>query len=84
MKHHIMKTKRDVEEWPHVLLNSPLDGGVLSASRPGLFTPENGVPVTHWIGGRVGPRSGLNVVKRKIAAPAGKQTRVIQLAIYSL
>jgi hypothetical protein len=29
------------------------------ASRPGCFTPEERAPGTHWIGGWVGPRSGL-------------------------
>jgi hypothetical protein len=43
-------------------LTSTLDGGEWSASRPGRFTPG-----THWIGGRVDPRVGLDIVeKRKI------------------
>jgi hypothetical protein len=48
-------------------LTSALDGGELSASRPGRFTPRERVHSTHWIGGWVGPRSVLDtVVKRKI------------------
>jgi hypothetical protein len=42
-----------------------LDVGEWSASCPGHFTPS-----THWIGGSVGPRAGLDMVsKRKIPSP---------------
>jgi hypothetical protein len=41
-----------------------------SASRPGRFTPWGRSPFTHWIGGWVGPRAGLDmIVKRKIPSP---------------
>jgi hypothetical protein len=51
-------------------LTSALDGGEWSASRPGRFTTRERDPGTHWIGGWVGPRAGLNaVVKRKIPSP---------------
>jgi hypothetical protein len=44
-----------------------LDGGEWSASRAGSFTPGETDPDTHWIGGWVGTRAGLDaVVKRKI------------------
>jgi len=34
------------------------------------FTPRQRAPPTHWIGGWVGPRAGLDaVVKRKIPGP---------------
>jgi hypothetical protein len=37
-----------------------------STSRSGRFTPRERAPVTHWIGGWVGPRANLDVVvKRK-------------------
>jgi hypothetical protein len=36
-------------------LTSALDGGELSASRHGRFTPGEIVQGTHWIGGSVGP-----------------------------
>jgi hypothetical protein len=39
-------------------LNSTLDGGEWSASRPCRFTPG-----THWIGGLVVPRFGLDAVE---------------------
>jgi len=39
----------------------------LSLSRPGRFTPRERAPVTHWIGGWGGLRTGLDtVVKREI------------------
>jgi hypothetical protein len=41
-----------------------------SASRPGRFTPREGVTGAHLIGGWVGLRAGLDaVVRRKIPAP---------------
>jgi hypothetical protein len=59
-----------LEEWRYCSthsLTSALDGDEWSASRPGCFTPRERVPVTHWIGGWVGPRAVLDaVVKRKI------------------
>jgi hypothetical protein len=54
----------------HAFLTSALDGVEWSASRPGRFTPKERTPATHWIGGWVGPRAGLDaVVKRKIPSP---------------
>jgi hypothetical protein len=48
-------------------LTAALDGGEWSASCPGLFTPREKTPGTHWIGGWVDPRAGLDMVsKRKI------------------
>jgi hypothetical protein len=52
------------------ILTSALDGGEWSASRPGRFTPRESVSVTHWRGGWVGLRAGLDtVVKKKIPSP---------------
>jgi hypothetical protein len=50
---------------------SALDGGEWSASRPGrAFTPGEGTPGTHWTGGWVGPRAGLDTeVRGKILLP---------------
>jgi hypothetical protein len=44
------------------ILASPLDGDEWSASRPGRFTPRERAPGTNWIGGWVGPRTGLDAV----------------------
>jgi hypothetical protein len=55
----------------HVFLTSALVGGEWSASRPGRFTPG-----THWIGGWVGPRTGLDGVEmREILTLSGLELR---------
>jgi hypothetical protein len=47
---------------------STLDGGEWSASRPCRFTPRETAPVPRCIGGRVGPRAGLDImVKGKVS-----------------
>jgi hypothetical protein len=43
-----------------VFLTSALFGGDWSASRPGRFIREERAPGTHWVGGWVGPRAGLD------------------------
>jgi hypothetical protein len=50
---------------------SALDGGEWSASRPGrALTPGERTPGTHWTGGWVGPRAGLDTETRgKILSP---------------
>jgi len=55
IEHHTMKA----------FLTSALDGGEWSASRPGRFTHRERVLDTHWIGGLVGPRVGLDAVSKK-------------------
>jgi hypothetical protein len=60
-----MKTYRVVEVYIHVFLTSALVGGDWSSSRPGPFTPGERAPGTHWIGGWVGPRAGLDDVKKR-------------------
>jgi hypothetical protein len=63
-------------------LTSALEGGEWSASCPSHFTPRERAPVTHWIGGWVGPRAILDVVvKRKIPSPCQKsnhRTLIVQ------
>jgi hypothetical protein len=50
----------------HIFLTAALAGGECSASRPCRFTPGERTPGTHWIGGWVGPRVGLDdVAERK-------------------
>jgi hypothetical protein len=56
-----MKAYGVVDVQIHIFLNSALAGGEWSASRLCRF-----IPGTHWIGGWVGPRAGLeNLEKRK-------------------
>jgi hypothetical protein len=58
-----MKTG-ELDVYIHVLLTSALVGGKWSASRPGRFTPRESALGTHWIGGWVSPRTGLDDVGR--------------------
>jgi hypothetical protein len=51
-----MKTYGGVAVWTHVFLTSELVGGEWSASRPRRLT--------HWIGGWVDPRAGLNEIEK--------------------
>jgi hypothetical protein len=55
-----MKTYGGVDVETHVSLTSALVGGEWSASRPGRFTPGERAPSTHWIGGWVDSRAGLD------------------------
>jgi hypothetical protein len=56
-----------MREWMykiHVFLISALLGDEWSASCPGRFTPEERSSATHWVGYCLGPRTGLDYVKR--------------------
>jgi hypothetical protein len=56
----------------HIFLTSALVRGEWSTSRPGRFTFEERAPGTHWIGGWVGFRAGLdNLEKRKFLTLPG-------------
>jgi hypothetical protein len=62
-----MKMCGGVDVYIHIFLTSALVGYEWSASRPTRFAPKETVPGTHWIGGYVGPRTGLDDVEtRKI------------------
>jgi hypothetical protein len=51
-------------------LTTASDGGEWSATLTSCFTPREIAPGTHWIGGWVGPRAGLDAVeKRRISCP---------------
>jgi hypothetical protein len=53
-------------------LTSALAGGEWSDSHPCRFTPEERAPSTHWLGGCVGSRAGLDDVdKRKFLTLQG-------------
>jgi hypothetical protein len=61
-----MKAYGGVDVQIHIFLTSALVGGVVS------FTPEERASGTHWIGGWVGPRAGLDdLEKRKILTLPG-------------
>jgi hypothetical protein len=67
-----MKAYGGVDIQIHVFLTSALVGGEWSASRPSRFTPGERATGTHWIGGWVGPRAGLDDVgKRKFLTLPG-------------
>jgi hypothetical protein len=71
-----MKAYGGVDIQIHVFLTSALVGGEWSASRPSRFTPGEGARGTHWIGGWVGPRAGLDdVEKRKFLTIPGLELR---------
>jgi hypothetical protein len=78
-----MKMYGGVDVYIHIFLTSALVGGEWSASRPCRVNPRERALGTHWIGGWVGPRTGLdNVEKRKFLSllrlkvrPLGRQAR---------
>jgi hypothetical protein len=75
-----MKAYGGVDVYIHVLLTSPLVGGEWSASRRDRFTPGVRAPGTDWIGGWVGPRTGLvDVEKRKFFTLPGLELRPLRL-----
>jgi hypothetical protein len=59
-----MKAYGGVDVYTHVFLTSALVGGECSASRPGRFTSVKRAPGTHWIGGWVDPRAGLDDIEK--------------------
>jgi hypothetical protein len=70
-----MKVHWGVEVYLHAVLTSALDGSEWSVSHAGRLTSTERSAGTHWIGGWVGPRVGLDaVVKRKIPSPS--RTRI--------
>jgi hypothetical protein len=48
-----------------IFLTSALAGGEWSASRSGRFTSMERTPRTHWLGGWLDPRFGLNDAEKK-------------------
>jgi hypothetical protein len=68
-----MKAYAGVDVYVHTFLTTALAKGEWSASLHGPFTPRERVPGTHWIGGWVDPRAGLDDME-KILDPTGTQT----------
>jgi hypothetical protein len=54
--------------WP--VLTSGLDESGWSASQPSRFTPWEIAPGTHWSGGGIGPRMGLNFMDKRKSNPS--------------
>jgi hypothetical protein len=59
-----MKTYGGVDVYTHVFLTLALVGVEWSVSRLDRFTPGERAPCTHWIGGWVGPRAGLDDMEK--------------------
>jgi hypothetical protein len=55
-----MKAHGEADVEIHIFLTLALVGGEWSASSLCLFTPGKTATGTHWIGGWVGPRNGLD------------------------
>jgi hypothetical protein len=65
-----MKAYWGVEVYLHEFFISSLSWREWSVSRAGRFTPRERAPGTHWIGGWLDPRAGLDaVVKKKVPSP---------------
>jgi hypothetical protein len=60
-----MKAYEGVDVEIHIFLTSALVGGEWSASLHGSFTTGERAPGTHWIGGWVDPRAGLDDVEKR-------------------
>jgi hypothetical protein len=73
-----MKAYGGVDAQILIFLTSALVEGEWSASRPGSFTPRKEPSGTHWIGGWVGPRAGLDdVEKGKFLTLPGLELRTL-------
>jgi hypothetical protein len=59
-----------------IFLTSSLVGGEWSTSRPGRFTPGERAPGTHWRGGWVDLRAGLDDLEKR-KSPPGLELRLL-------
>jgi hypothetical protein len=65
-------------------LTSALDGGVSGQRHApaALYPPGERTPGTHWTGGWVGPRAGLDTgARRKILCACRNRTPVVQFVV---
>jgi hypothetical protein len=60
-----MKAYGGVDVQIQIFLTSALVGGEWSTSRSGRFTPGERAPGTHWIGGWVDLRAGLDDLEKR-------------------
>jgi hypothetical protein len=71
-----MKAYGGVDVQIHIFLNSALADGEWSVSHSGSFIPGERAPGTHWIGGWVNPRAGLeDMEERKLLILPGLELR---------
>jgi hypothetical protein len=71
-----MKVYVGVDVQIRIFLTSTLVGGEWFTSRPGRFTSGERAPGTHWIGGWVDLRAGLDdLEKRKFLTLPGLELR---------
>jgi hypothetical protein len=76
--YYAMKAFGGVDIYIHIFLVSALVGSEWSASRPGRFTHWERASVTHWIGGWMDPRVGLDdMEKRKFLTLLGLKLRTL-------
>jgi hypothetical protein len=64
IKHYAVKAYGGVDVQIHIFLTSAVVGREFTVSSTGRFTPGERAAGTHCIGGRVGPRDGLNDVEK--------------------
>jgi hypothetical protein len=62
---------------PPVLI-STLDGVEWPASLLDLFNTRERTLATHWIGGLIGPRAGLEAVEKRKIVPTGNRSPIFQ------
>jgi hypothetical protein len=60
-----MKAYVGVGVYIHIFIDLGTSLRPVSASRSCSFTPEERAPGTHWIGGWVGPRFGLDPAEKR-------------------
>jgi hypothetical protein len=60
-----MKAYGGVDVQIHIFLTSVVAGGEWSASRPGRCTSGERAACTHWVGGSVGPKAGVDDVEKR-------------------
>jgi hypothetical protein len=63
-KHYVTKESGEVDVQIYAFLSSAVVGDELSASHPGLFASREIFADTHWIWGWLGPRAGLDDMKK--------------------